>query len=88
MSEVYFKVGDEYKPIGHISDAEITYDPEYADLSDLVSIKNATTEFSATLQVMCSDLSEIFGKLFNPRTLTNNYRRLHGERAIRWRKMR
>lgn len=73
-------------PISHVSDAEITCDTESTDMSeirDLISIK----DIAFTLQTKITNLSESLRKLLYPRELTNNYRRLHGGRAIRWRKI-
>ena len=72
-------------PISHISDAEITCD---AETTEMIRTFYNTREFNsliyASIQIDDIELSDLITKLF--RKPTNNYRRLHGGRAIRWRK--
>ena len=72
-------------PISHISDAEITCD---AETTEMIRTFYNTREFNsliyASIQIDDLELSDLITKLF--RKPTNNYRRLHGGRAIRWRK--
>ena len=76
----------EKTPVGSVSDAEITCDTETTDIRSMVSIVDVAESFCADLQIALTDLSDNLRKLLSPRTLTNNYRRFHGESALRWRK--
>jgi hypothetical protein len=77
----------EKTPVGYVSDAEITCD---AETTEMVKTFYNTREFNplvyASIQIDDIEFSDLITKLF--RKLTSNYRRLHGGRAIRWRKMR
>lgn len=77
----------EYTPISHISDAEITADTKTTEFDDLVEAFDKTREFCGELQVTLTNFSSMFEILFRPHRMSNNYIRLHGGRAIRWRKM-
>lgn len=75
-----------HTPISHVSDAEITCD---AENTEMIRTFYNTREFNsliyASIQIDDIGLSDLITKLF--RKPTNNYRRLHGGRAIRWRKI-
>lgn len=77
-------------PISHISDAEITCDTESTDMLEidaLIKARDKIQAFFAELQMEITSLSEAITKIFYPPRLTNNYVRMHGGRAIRWRKI-
>jgi len=76
----------EYTPISHISDAEITVDTETTEFDDLVKAFDKTSDFFGELQVT-SNFPPMLEILFRLHRTSNNYIRLHGGRAIRWRKM-
>ena len=74
-------------PISHVSDAEITADTETTEFDDLVKTFDKTREFFGELQVTLTNFSSMLEILFRPHRMSNNYIRLHGGRAIRWRKI-
>lgn len=76
-------------PISHVSDAEITAEITCdAETTEMIRTFYDTREFNsliyASIQIDDIWLSDLITILF--KKPTNNYRRLHGGRAIRWRK--
>ena len=72
---MYFKVGDEWQPIERIENCEIT-----SECENRVIYSEKTFSFSC--EVDHNSLLTLM-RSFTP----NNWRRLHGLRALRWRKL-
>ena len=75
--EVAIKVGDEWQPIEHIANCEIT--------SECVC-ENRVIDSEKTFSFSCEVDPNSWLTLVRSFT-PNNWRRLHGLRALRWRKL-